>query len=209
MIDSSNFDAIPADIEMYEARLLKSRNDIESFKKLSDGLLLGTIGVDAFIGIIPVVGGIYTGFAGLWMLMQASRVHASFGDMFLIVFLSVIDILIGIFVGVGDVLDAFFRIHAWFGGRLIEHIDMQLTLIKKAKNRASQSHNPDFTALRDILFRGGKTKQQQIIIYIVTAVVLLGGLATCSYMDYQHKSLRQNKIEACQQRNGWFCEWRY
>ncbi|NEQ39330.1 MAG: DUF4112 domain-containing protein [Okeania sp. SIO3I5] len=180
MIDSSNFDAVPPDIEMYEAKLLKSRNDIESFKKLSDGLLFGKIGVDAFLGIIPVVGGVYTGFAGLWMLMQASRVRASLGDMFLIVFLSVIDILIGFFVGVGDVLDALFRIHAWLGERLIEHIDMQLAFIEKAKNRASQSQNPDFTALRDILFRGGKTRQQQILIYIVIAIVLLVGLAMCS-----------------------------
>ena len=148
--------SLPSDIELYERKLLDSRIEIEKLRKLSDGLL-GPIGLDAMIGIIPIAGDLYTVFAGSRLFVLARRVNAPLGDLFLLPFLSIVDLTAGftLFPVGGDIIDAFFRIHAWFGGRLITHVNMHLSLIENARFQIGQNQDFDLIALRNSLFGKG------------------------------------------------------
>ena len=146
------FRSLPSDIELYERKLLDSRTEIEKLRKLSDSLL-GPIGLDAVIGVVPIAGDLYTVLAGSWLFILARRVNAPLGDLFLLVVLSGVDLTIGLVPVGGDILDAFFRIHAWFGGRLITHVNMHLSLIENARFQIGQNQDFDLIALRSSLFR--------------------------------------------------------
>lgn len=143
--------SLPSDLELYEKKLLDSRVEVERLRKYSDGLL-GPVGLDAVVGIIPVAGGIYTVLAASWLFILAKRVNAPLGDLVFLVLLSIVDVTIGWFVGPGDIVDAFFRVHAWFGGRIVKHIDMHLSLIENARSQVIQSQDFDLIALRNSLF---------------------------------------------------------
>jgi hypothetical protein len=144
--------SLPSDIELYERKLLDSRTEIEKLRKLSDSLL-GPIGLDAVIGVVPIAGDLYTVLAGSWLFILARRVNAPLGDLFLLVVLSGVDLAIGLVPVGGDILDAFFRIHAWFGGRLVTHVNMHLSLIENARFQIGQNQDFDLIALRSSLFR--------------------------------------------------------
>ena len=144
--------ALPSDIELYERKLLDSRTEIEKLRKLSDSLL-GPIGLDAVIGVVPIAGDLYTLLAGSWLFILARRVNAPLGDLVLLVALSGVDLTIGLVPVGGDILDAFFRIHAWFGGRLITHVNMHLSLIENARFQVGQDQDFDLIALRSSLFK--------------------------------------------------------
>ena len=144
--------ALPSDIELYERKLLDSRNEVEKLRKLSDSLL-GPIGLDAVIGVVPIAGDLYTLLAGSWLFILARRVNAPLGDLVLLVALSGVDLTIGLVPVGGDILDAFFRIHAWFGGRLITHVNMHLSLIENARFQVGQDQDFDLIALRSSLFK--------------------------------------------------------
>lgn len=176
--------SLPFKVEAYEAELLKVREEIKNFVKLSEGLVFGKIGLDAAIGIIPIAGGIYTGVMGFWLLMQANKVRIDLQNKFFILILTIIDIVMGlaIFPGVGDILDAFFRVHAWNGKRLIAHIDYQLSLITKIREKLNRGINADVKGLEDVLFRKGKTKEEQRRIQIATAIVILLIFVGCSIL---------------------------
>lgn len=167
--------SLPFKIEAYEVQLQEAKEEIRKFVKLSEGLVFGKIGLDAAIGIIPVVGGLYTGAVGIWLLIQANKVRSGLPEKFFIFILTVIDIVLGLFIfpGVGDILDAFFRVHAWNGNRLINHIDYQLSLIARIREQLNQNVNSDINALEDILFRKGKTKEEQKKMQITIIIVIL------------------------------------
>lgn len=168
-------ESIPFKVEAYEKELLETRAEIKKFVKLSEGLVFGKIGLDAGIGLIPVVGGLYTGIVGIWLLIQANKVRSGLQEKFFIFILTLVDIILGLFVfpGVGDILDAFFRVHAWNGDRLIAHIDYQLLLIARVREQISKGIHSDLNALEDVLFRKGKTKEEQTQIQIAIAVVII------------------------------------
>ena len=87
--------SLPSDIELYERKLLDSRTEIEKLRRLSDGLL-GPIGLDAIIGIIPIAGDLHTVFAGSRLFILARRVNAPLGDLFLLPFLSRVIVKCGV-----------------------------------------------------------------------------------------------------------------
>jgi hypothetical protein len=148
---TNNSYSLPSDIDLHERKLLDSRSEIEKLRKLSDNLL-GPIGLDAVIGIVPIAGDLYTVLAGSWLFILARRVNAPLGDLVLLVLLCGVDLTIGLVPVGGDILDAFFRIHHWFGGRLIAHVDMHLSLIENARFQIGQNQDLDLIALRSSLF---------------------------------------------------------
>ena len=56
---------LPTTIEAHEANLIQTKNEIQKFIKVSEGLIYDQIGLDAFLGLIPVAGGMYTGIMGI------------------------------------------------------------------------------------------------------------------------------------------------
>lgn len=182
--DSSLAKPLPLKIEAYESTLIHAREEIRKFIKTSEGLVFSKIGVDAIIGIIPVVGGIYTFLAGLWLLTQCIKVKAGFENIIMITTLTTADIIIGILVAAGDVIDAFLRVHAWNGNRLISHIDTQLLIIERTREKLNSEVFVNMDEVEDILFRHGKTKSQQycqyLVIFLVTSLIFIG----CSTILY-------------------------
>ena len=144
--------SLPSDIELYERKLIESRIEILRIRKISDGLL-GPIGLDAVIGVVPVAGDLYSLLAGSWLFILARRVNAPLGDLFLLISLSTVDFIFGLAPLGGDIIDAFFRVHNWFGGRLLTHVDMQLSLIEKARLQIIQNQDIDLASLRKSLFK--------------------------------------------------------
>jgi len=173
--------SLPFKIEAYEISLQQSRKEIMNFVKLSDGLVLG-IGADGLIGLIPFVGGFYTAAGGLWLLSQAGRIKASFAEKVLISVLTLADVGIGIVVGPGDIIDFLFRTHAWTGNRLMSHIDTQLALIFRSREKLTQGLDPEFDELENLLFRKGKTKQEQALTYGLITVAIIAVIVGCSMM---------------------------
>lgn len=143
--------ALPKDIELFEIELKEARNGIEKLIKISDGLFY-RIGMDAILGVVPGVGGIYTFFASCWMFALAMRVKTPVGDMLSFLLLTIVDIGFGIFPAFGDVLDAFLRVHSWFGNQLLETIDRKLNAIARAKISVTNMEERDLMALKKSLF---------------------------------------------------------
>lgn len=138
-------------IEAYEDRLYQTKKEVGNFVKTSEGFLFKFIGLDGLIGLIPVAGAVYTAFGGFWLLSQSGRVRADFADKATIVALTIVDIVIGVFPGVGDVADFFFRSHSWNGRRLIDRADHQLALIDRARTQVAQGLNPNLKELEEVL----------------------------------------------------------
>lgn len=143
--------SLPVKIQAHEASLIHTKNEIQKFIKVSEGLLFDQVGLDALIGAIPGVGGIYTGAMGFWLLMQSYKVRADNEDKLMIIALTVIDIVVGIFPIFGDIIDTFLRVHALNGSRLITHIDKQLSLIENTREQLNQGFNPDLNSLENLL----------------------------------------------------------
>jgi hypothetical protein len=145
--------SLPVKIQAHEANLIQTKNEIQKFIKMSEGLLFDQVGLDALVGAIPGVGGMYTGIMGVWLLLQSYKVRAENEDKLMIVALTFIDVVIGILPIFGDIIDTFLRVHALNGSRLITHIDKQLSLIENTREQLNQGFNPDLDSLENLLLR--------------------------------------------------------
>ena len=132
-------------------KLLQTKDEVQNFIRLSEGLIFGEVGLDACLGLIPIAGGIYTGAMGIWLLLQSYKVRADNEEKLLIVALTFVDLVVGIIPVFGDIIDTFLRVHALNGNRLISHIDKQLVLIENTREQLKQGFNPDLIALEDVL----------------------------------------------------------
>ena len=145
--------SLPIKIEAHEGNLIQTKNEIQKFIKMSEGLIFDQVGLDALIGTIPGVGGMYTGIMGIWLLLQSYKVRADNEDKLMIVALTFIDVVVGIVPIFGDIIDTFLRVHASNGSRLITHIDKQLMLIDNTREQLNQGFNPDLSSLENLLLR--------------------------------------------------------
>ena len=142
---------LPKDIELFEVELKETRNAIAKLTKVSDGLFYG-VGMDAILGIVPGLGGIYTFLVSCWMFALAIRIKTPVGDMLSFFVLTIIDIGFGVFPTVGDILDVFLRVHAWFGNQLLETIDRKLSKISRSRITIPNMKEQDFILLKKDLF---------------------------------------------------------
>ncbi len=66
------------------------------------------LGLDNFVGLIPVVGDLLTALPGLWMINQARKLGASPGTLAYMVLNTAFDTAIGMIPFVGDIFDMFY-----------------------------------------------------------------------------------------------------
>ncbi len=66
------------------------------------------VGLDNFVGLIPVVGDLLTALPGLWMINQARKLGASPGTLAYMVLNTAFDTAIGMIPVVGDIFDMFY-----------------------------------------------------------------------------------------------------
>jgi hypothetical protein len=195
---------LPPDIAVMRRRLLEVQETVGSFKRRADGLLFGVIGLDALIGLVPVAGGLYSSYGGLYLLQQAIKAKCSLGTILMGCLLVMADVVIGVFVGAGDIADVVLRTHAWFGGMILDEVDTKLGHIDRHAHAAMAGAIQGDTELRDQLYRGGKS---QSVVYIRLGIVA----AICMFLLHECRraeEARQESIRACEARGGWFCSWR-
>jgi hypothetical protein len=200
---------LPTDISAFRAKLTGISSEVGGFRKTMDGWVFG-VGADGAIGVIPVVGEVLSGLTTLWLLSKARQVKMTIGDRLVIFGFGVLDVGIGIVTGYGDTADFFLRAHAWNADRIQRHIDTQLDQIAAVEAQLTGSataadHHTRSTQLRDGLYRGGKTRTQVWVRLISIAAVCAALFAYCD----RQLQLRHERIQACQARDGWFCEWRF
>lgn len=102
------------------------RDRVARFRRLSDGMLFGYVGLDAATGLLPGVGALYSAGGGLWLLRQAARARCSRRTMGYGTGLVAADVVVGAVPVLGDLMDVFLRSHAWFANRILEDIDTRL-----------------------------------------------------------------------------------
>ena len=145
--------SLPQEIKAYERDLKQAREEITNIVRVSDGLLFGVVGLDAFLGVIPGVGALYTFFASCWMFALAVKVKTPLGDLLTFIFLTSIDMGFGVIPAAGDLVDALMRIHSWFGNQLLATIERKLNAIARANVLASNGESQDLAALKSNLFK--------------------------------------------------------
>ncbi|MEO1282852.1 MAG: DUF4112 domain-containing protein [Pseudomonadota bacterium] len=199
---------LPPDVEALKTRLVETQKDVGDFKRNADGMLFGLVGLDAFLTLIPAVGGAYSTFGGFYLLQQAIKAKCSFGTITMGVAMVIADVIVGIFVGIGDIIDVLFRSHAWFAGMILNEVELKLAHIEETKTASSlgalSADGSEMTALRDQLFRGGKSETG---LYVRLGIVAL----VCGFVLYECRraeDVRQANIRACEERGGWFCSFR-
>lgn len=143
---------LPEDIQQRRAELLADRDEIKSIVQQSDGLILNYFGLDALLGLLPVVGGLYTLSVGFFLYRKSVKYNLGSNTTWLYTGMTLLDAIGGIFPLGGDALDLFFRVHAWHGNALIEHIQGQVQAINDAEARLAQGQFLDIDILRRQLF---------------------------------------------------------
>lgn len=174
--------SLPLKVEAHEKTLQQSKDELQAFIKFSEGLVFGKIGLDGLLGLLPGVGGVYTGLGGLWLLFQCIRVRTSLQEKILTFVLTLVDIGIGLVPAAGDILDFFLRVHSIIGKRLIAHTNVQLQLIERTRDQLVQNLPVDVEELEDLLFRNGKTKQQQQMQYWMALGLVIFIFGGCTVM---------------------------
>ena len=144
----------------FEQVLVETYQDVEAFSKQSDGLI-GPIGLDAILGMVPVLGGLYSTYGAFKLLGSAARAKCSASTRLTGFALTGIDIIVGIAIGVGDLIDAFLRSHAIYAGMIRDEIRAKLIAIETTREIGREQGYltaSDAARLEDTLFRGGKSQ---------------------------------------------------
>jgi len=198
--------ALPGDITAYRTKLEATHHEVGEFGRLMDGYFFNVVGVDAAISLVPVIGDWFSALTKLWLIGKAGQVRVPMGDRLILFGFGLVEFAFGFLPGVGDVVDIFFRSHAWGSARVQTHIVTQLAHIEEAEARARNSGlmPEDVTHLRDALFRGGKTQQDVWMRLGIIGAVCIALLGYCAHQE----SERTQRIQACEAAGGWLCSWR-
>lgn len=199
--------SVPNDIISFGIILADTHQEVSEIKRRADGMFFGLVGLDALLGIVPVVGGIYSAATGFNLLRHAIRAKCGAGTISFGAILVIIDVIMGFFPGVGDIGDLLFRSHAFFANRILDTTEYKLMAIEAARQEADKGTlmHEDVTEVRNIILRGGKSeKSTEIRSYIILGIV--GILLYSCVQEYRD---RQSAIRDCKADGGWLCSWRY
>lgn len=208
MVDMTTIPAdrsLPPDIDAMRRRLQDVHEEVTRFSGVADGLIFGKVGVDGLIGLIPGVGGVYSVYGGVVLLIQAIKAKCSLRTILLGIMMVAIDVVVGILPVGGDIADMLFRSHAWFGGMILNEVDAKLAYVARAEQSLAAAspaeHERQVKQLGDYLFRSGKS---QMAVYVRLALVT----AVCLFLVQECRraqEARQETIRVCEARGGWFC----
>ena len=198
---------LPPDVVAFGSLLAGSYQEVSEIKRQADGMVLGLFGLDALLGMVPVVGSIYSAGKGFQLLNHAIRTKCGGGTITFGVVLVLIDMVISLYPVVGGVADALFRSHAFFANRILSAIEEKAVSIRIAQQWETEGKltAANVTELRDILVRGGKSEHSVSI----RNYILLGIAGFLLYSCVQDWRESQQATRECQARGGWLCSWRY
>lgn len=156
---------LPPDVVAFEETLKQARDETQAIKREADGII-GPIGLDAFLTLIPVVGALYTLHTGGRLLGKASKVKAKLSTKVFLLVMMLADTAIGAIIGFGDVIDVLFRSHAMVANRIIAEAEVKLTTIAALRRQGEAKGfvtEDELARLRDTLFRGGRSETAEMI----------------------------------------------
>ena len=99
---------LPSKVLVFEQRAKKAVEDTKGFIGYADGLI-GPVGLDGILGLIPGIGALYTVYAWGVLMNYAAATRASFGTRVNGTMLCGTDVIVGIWLGIGDIVDFFLR----------------------------------------------------------------------------------------------------
>lgn len=200
---------LPADILAMQKRLVEVSAEVTALRKQADGLIFGKFGVDAFAGILPVVGEVYSLYAGTVLMQEAIKAKCSWGTKLSGLALMAVDFAIGTVPVAGDIFDFLFRSHAWFAGMIQTEAETKLAQIEEVRQRlpslSSEEAEKHIAALRDALLRNGSTETMRFARVGMVALVCMFGMYQCRAAH----DVRQESIRLCEAQGKWFCGSRY
>lgn len=139
------------------------KNSIDRTKKMSDGIVkIGPFGfgLDALLGFVPWAGGLYSGGAGIVLLIDAVRARAApmvIAEMALIL---AVDTLAPFLPKAGGLIDALFTGHKWAADLLLRHMD-ETIYFEGSREQAMNSHE-----YRDLMARVRAGKEKRRVIFL-------------------------------------------
>lgn len=129
-----------------QADLQGVRRTLAYWRRLSDGLfkVFGfPVGLE-LLTFIPIVGGSYSLIVGLYLMLQAFRVQASFRVKLWMAFLLLVDVFIGEIPILGDAFDLALRAHA----RMADALEREMDRTWYAPERRQQAYDQGWYADR-------------------------------------------------------------
>ncbi|ATQ43555.1 DUF4112 domain-containing protein [Caulobacter mirabilis] len=139
------------------------RSSIERTKKMSDGVVkIGPfgIGLDGLLGFVPWAGALYSGGAGLVLVIDGVRARAApmvLAEMSLIL---AVDTLTPFIPKAGGFIDALFTGHKWAADLLLRHMD-ETIYFEGSREQAMNS-----AEYRDLMARVRAGKEQRRVVFL-------------------------------------------
>lgn len=173
---------LPSSVVAEAHRLRDTRKKVEDLKRQSDGLI-GPIGLDSIIGLVPILGAVYSITIIIMLNHHAGRAKCSFATRMQGVFIGILDVVIGALPGPGDLIDAFLRAHSYYASKIIDEIDEKLIALGQAQHIGTQRGyltNLELTGLQETMTPGStQEKKPGFITYAVwgfAALVVLSAV---------------------------------
>lgn len=98
------------------AEVKAAYEQIDTVERYSDRLIGNRyfgVGLDAIVGLVPILGEIYGIVAAVLVSRAAERARVDFVTQGLMSAILIVDVLVSFFVGAGDAVDFVLRGHAW------------------------------------------------------------------------------------------------
>ena len=145
--------------------LRQIRKGVERIRTISDRVIgIGPfgIGLDAILSWIPGVGALYSGVAGLMLLVEGVRARASVGTLIKMASLLGIDTLLDIpgFNPITTAADTLFTGHKWSANLLLKHMDETIYI---EGTRETVKARPEYI---DLMARVRAGKEKRRIIFL-------------------------------------------
>ena len=200
--------SMPPDLTSQFETLVNVARQTEGMKRNADGLIFGLVGLDTIVGIIPVVGALYSGGMGFALLTQAVRANVGLGTKLFGGALMVADIAVGFIPGAGDLVDAVLRNHAFFANAITNAAEDKMRVIAGLQHQLDQKGfltEQEITQARDKVFRGGASETATYVKLGIIGLLCGGLLYSCHQQELQRKA----NIQTCIEQGGWFCSLRH
>ena len=164
---------------------------ITAVDRVSDGLIkIGPfgIGLDALVGLAPVLGSLYTLGAGALIVSNAQRCYVSGQAVFLMISVLLADLLVTLIPGLGDIGDFFLRGHN-IAARVARHEIENTKYYEGSKKDVPDPKKPRrYLHINEIdgktptrtVYLGDRYKERRLVHWVLLGVIVLAVLKLCT-----------------------------
>ncbi len=164
----------PADVAAFEKILRETLDDAHDVGHQADGAF-GAFGMVAVTTIIPIIGGLYSAYAGMRLYSCARRIQCSGKLRRRCLGLTSLVVVIGEIPLAGDLVVAFFKAHAMQTRMIRDEVNLKLEAIEIARRQGERNGSisrQEMKELQNLLFRSGRSKFSHRLIGVIKLVIL-------------------------------------